>query len=70
LKARSEINARLDTLENFSFYPDERRADKLVVVGEPPPYDGEAKTYVKKLRRDFFLPIEYQQLDIKSGRLK
>jgi hypothetical protein len=54
---------------DFSFYPDERRADNLVVVGEPS-YDAEAKAYAKKLRKDFSLPIEYQQFDMQSGHLK
>jgi hypothetical protein len=45
------------------------RDTTLVIVGEPV-YDADAKTYIRKLRKEFSLPIEYQQFDVESGRLK
>jgi len=69
LSAQSCIREAIGQLMEYSFWPGSRRADKLVVVGEPS-YDAEAKAYVKKLRKEFSLPIEYQQFDMKSGRLK
>jgi hypothetical protein len=69
LSAQKCIREAIGQLMEYSFWAGSQRADKLVVVGEPS-YDAEAKAYVKKLRKDFSLPIEYQQFDMKSGRLK
>jgi hypothetical protein len=69
LSAQSCIREAIGQLMEYSFWPGAQRAAKLVVVGEPA-YDSEAKAYIKKLRMDFSLPIEYQQFDMKSGRLK
>jgi hypothetical protein len=69
LSAQSCIREAIGQLIEYSFWPGAQRADRLVVVGEPA-YDAEARAYIKKLRKDFSLPIEYRQFDIKSGRLK
>jgi hypothetical protein len=69
LSAQSCIREAFGQLMEYSFWPGAQRADRLVVVGEPA-YDVEAKAYIKKLQKDFSLPIEYQQFDMKSGRLK
>ncbi len=69
LSAQSCIREAIGQLMEYSFWPGSQRADRLVVVGEAV-YDPEAKTYIRKLRKDFDLPIEYQQFDIESGRLK
>jgi hypothetical protein len=69
LSARSCIREAFGQLMEYSFWPGSNRADRLVIVGKAL-YDAEARAYIKKLRKEFSLPIEYQQFDMKSGRLK
>jgi len=69
MSAQSCIREAFGQLMEYSFWPGAKRADKLVIVGEPV-YDADAKAYIKKLCEEFSLPIEYQQFDVESGRLK
>lgn len=68
LSAQSCIREAIGQLMEYSYWPGAQQADRLVVVGEPE-YDKDAKAYIKKLRKDFSLPIEYRQFDMKAGRL-
>jgi hypothetical protein len=68
LSARSCIRDAIGQLLEYSYWPGAQLAHRLVVVGEAE-YDNEAKSYVKKLRKNFSLPIEYQQFDMKSRSL-
>ena len=68
LSARSCIREAFGQLMEYSFWPGSQKAKRLVIVGEPA-YDAEAKVYIRKLRRKFSLPIEYQQFSMKSRKL-
>jgi hypothetical protein len=68
LSAQSCIREAFGQLMEYSFWPGAQEAIRLVVVGEAP-YDKDAKAYIKKLRKEFSLPIEYQQFDMNSGKL-
>lgn len=68
LSARSCIRDAIGQLLEYSYWPGAQRAHKLVIVSEAV-YDDEAKTYIKRLRRHFSLPIEYRQFDMNLRQL-
>ncbi|WP_116813448.1 DUF7662 domain-containing protein [Steroidobacter cummioxidans] len=68
LSAQSCIREALGQLMEYSYWPGAQQAERLIVVGEAT-YDKDAKAYIKRLRTEFCLPIEYQQFDMKLGRL-
>lgn len=68
LSAQSCIREALGQLMEYSYWPGSQKAITLVVVGEPP-YDKDAKAYIRKLRKEFSLPIEYQRFDMDALRL-
>lgn len=68
LSAQSCIREALGQLLEYSYWPGAQEASRLVIVGEPP-CDKNSAAFIKKLRKDFALPIEYQQFDLKSQRL-
>ncbi|MGH8176944.1 MAG: DUF7662 domain-containing protein [Steroidobacter sp.] len=68
LSAQACIRDALGQLMEYSCWPGATKADRLVVVGEAP-CDRKAKAYIECLRKDFSLPIEYRQFDMKSRRL-
>jgi len=68
LSARSCIRDAIGQLLEYSYWPGGQLAHRLVIVGEAE-YDDEAKAYIEKLRKDFSLPIEYQQFDMKLRSL-
>jgi hypothetical protein len=68
LSAQSCIRDAIGQLLEYSYWPGAQKAHKLVIVGEAV-YDSEASAYIKRLRRDFSLPIEYRRFDMTSHRL-
>lgn len=68
LSAQSCIREAIGQLMEYAYWPGAKQAERLVVVGEAP-YDKDAMAYIKKLRKDFSLPIEYQQFDMKARKL-
>ena len=68
LSARSCIREAIGQLLEYSYWPGALMAHRLVIVGEAK-YDEEAKVYIEKLRKDFSLPLYYQEFDMKSRRL-
>ncbi len=68
LSAQSCIREALGQLLEYSYWPGAQKADRLVIVGEAP-YDKKAAAYIKTLRKDFSLPVEYQQFDLNRSRL-
>jgi hypothetical protein len=68
LSAQSCIRKAIGQLMEYSFWPGSQQADKLVVVGEPA-FDKEAKSYIARLRKEFSLPLEYRQFDMKAKKL-
>lgn len=68
MSARGCIREALAQLLEYSFWPGAQVAEKLVIVGEPA-LDSESKRYIGVLRKEFLLPIEYQQFDLASGTI-
>jgi hypothetical protein len=66
--ARGCIREALPQLLEYSYWPGAQVANRLVVVGEPP-LDRDSEQYLSTLRDRFGLPAEYEQFDIKSGRI-
>lgn len=62
------IRDALGQLLEYSHWPGAQKAARLVVVGEAP-LDENAAAYIKKLKKEFSLPIEYQQFDLDARRL-
>ena len=66
--ARHCIRQAIGQLLEYSYWPQAHRAVRLIIVGEPA-LDPDAEKYLAELRREFGLPIYYQQWDMKSRRL-
>jgi len=66
---RASIRQALPQLLEYAFWPQERRADELIVVSHLPPTDA-AKKYISFLRSEFGLPISYKQFDLTTNSLK
>jgi hypothetical protein len=66
--ARSCIREALGQLLEYAFWPGAQRATRLIVVGEPP-LDSQADEYLKMLREQFDLPLEYEQQLSLTSRL-
>ena len=67
--ARSCIRQGIGQLLEYSYWPEARRAVRLVVIGEPE-LDADARKYLMDLRREFELPLYYQQFNMKSRRVQ
>jgi hypothetical protein len=66
---RASIRQALPQLLEYAFWPEDRRADELVVVSHlAATHDG--NRYIKHLRREFGLPLSYKQFDLDSNSLK
>jgi hypothetical protein len=61
--ARHCIRQALGQLLEYSFWPGHQEATRLIVVGEAP-LNREASQYLSRLRKEFLLPVEYQQFDL------
>jgi hypothetical protein len=66
---RASIRQALPQLLEYAFWPEERRADELVVVSHLAPTDS-AKRFVAFLRSEFNLPLSYKQFDLNKNLLK
>ena len=62
--ARHCIRQAIGQLLEYSYWPQARRAVRLIVVGEPA-LDPDAEKYLTYLRKEFGLPICYQQFELK-----
>ena len=56
--AKRCIRQAMGQLMEYSHYPECRKADKLVVVGDAPP-TNEDRLYLEFLRREYRMPISY-----------
>jgi hypothetical protein len=65
--ARACIREALAQLLEYSFWPGGREAKRLVVVGEPF-LDGDSQVFLARLKKQFSLPISYQQFDMSKGK--
>jgi hypothetical protein len=66
---RASIRQALPQLLEYAFWPEERRADELIVVSHLAPTPA-AKRFIAFLRREFLLPLSYKQFDLKTNSLK
>ncbi len=62
------IRQAIGQLLEYSYWPEGRRAARLVIVGEPELKAYERK-YLKDLRKEFRLPLYYEQFDMQKRRL-
>jgi hypothetical protein len=67
--ARACIREALAQLLEYSFWPGGRKAKRLVVVGEPF-LDGDSQVFLARLKKQFSLPISYQQFDMSKGKFE
>lgn len=66
--ARRCIRSALGQLLDYSHYPNDNRASRLLVVGEPRP-TGDDKTYISRLRSEYNLEIYYTRFVPDTGEL-
>jgi hypothetical protein len=59
------IREALGQLLEYSFWPGANKAERLIIVGEAK-LDVPGKTYLEYLRKEFALPVEYRQFDMKA----
>jgi hypothetical protein len=62
------IREALGQLLEYSFWPGANKAERLVIVGKAK-LDVPGKSYLDYLRKEFALPVEYRQFDMKTGCL-
>jgi hypothetical protein len=67
--ARECIRRAIGQLLEYSFWPGNPGASKLIIVGEPPQSAQSAK-YLSRLREKFALPIQYMQFDMSKRSLR
>jgi hypothetical protein len=68
MSARACIREGLSQILEYSYWPGSQTANKLVIVGERA-LDGFAAKYIQTLKKQFSLPISYQQFDMTAQRL-
>jgi hypothetical protein len=66
---RASIRQALPQLLEYAFWPQEERADALVIVSHLPA-TGAATRYIEHLRNKFGLPLAYRQFDLSTNRLR
>jgi hypothetical protein len=67
--AKAAIREAIGQILEYAFWPNKNRAKKLVIIAPPAPTE-DAKVYIQKLRKEFGLPLFYQQYDVKNNILK
>lgn len=60
--AKMSIREAMGQLMEYSYYPDSKLADELVVVSQAP-LGEDGKRYIKMLNKKFSIPISYMQFD-------
>lgn len=60
--AKMSIREAVGQLMEYSYYPDTKLADELVVVSQAP-LGEDGKRYIKMLNKKFSIPISYMQFD-------
>jgi len=63
------IREALSQLLEYSYWPDDNRAEKLIITSHNP-ITIEAQKYLKKLREEFHLPVFYQFYDLEKNILE
>jgi hypothetical protein len=67
--AKAAIREAIGQIIEYAYWPDQKKAEKLVIVA-PTSATDETKIYITRLRKDFNLPIFYQEYDVKLNVLK
>ncbi|MDP8218810.1 MAG: hypothetical protein P9M03_08800, partial [Candidatus Theseobacter exili] len=67
--AKAALREAIGQILEYAFWPDKKYAKKLVIIAPPAP-TTDAAVYIKRLRKEFVLPIFYQQYDVKNNLLK
>lgn len=67
--AKAAIREAMGQIIEYAFWPDKKNAEKLVIVA-PASATTETKVYIKRLRKEFNLPIFYLEYDVKDNILK
>jgi hypothetical protein len=65
---RGCVRRALGQLLEYSYWPSNEEATKLIIVGEAE-NTLSAQNYLNLLRRRFQIPVEYRQFDLKLGRI-
>lgn len=65
---RASIRQAIPQLLEYAYWPDDKRADELVIVSHLP-ITKVAERYLAFLRKQFKLPLSYRQFDLKSNEL-
>jgi hypothetical protein len=68
LSARACIREALAQLLEYSYWPGAQEAERLIIVGEPS-LDVEASAFLHRLRKQFAVPVYYQQFVMDTGNL-
>lgn len=63
------VRNALGQLMEYSYYPDKKNADKLVIVSDKP-ITKDGQRYMERIRKEFNLPIYYQQYNPVSEQLE
>lgn len=66
---KAAIREAIGQILEYAFWPDQKNAKKLVIIA-PPSATEETEIYIKHLRKEFNLPIFYQEYDVKNNILK
>lgn len=66
--AKASIREALGQVMEYAFYPDEKNADKLIIVA-PVPADELDVQYIKMLRKKYHIPIWFQYYSIPEKKL-
>lgn len=66
--ARNSLNELLGPIMEYSYYPQEKRADKLLIIGSVPP-DESDNVYMENLRTNFNIPIWYKWYSFTDNKL-
>ncbi len=61
--AKACIRQAIGQLLEYSYWPKNQEASRLVIVGEPK-IDQDGKQYIEKLKKNFALPVEYESIEI------
>ncbi|MFC1578515.1 hypothetical protein ACFL36_05840, partial [Thermodesulfobacteriota bacterium] len=63
------IRQALSQLLEYSCWPNQNRAEQLIIVSQNP-ITNQATQYIEHLRDEFDLPVFYQQFDLEDEELK
>lgn len=66
---KSSIREAIGQLMEYSLWPDQLKAKRLIVITQPHPDFEKAKTYFKHIRDTYNLPLYYQSYDIEKNIL-